>query len=257
MKKKKTLIIIIGSFFVFLFLLLIVNSSIKSSFVFYLNGSEEVNNEVLKDYKEEGAEAFYKNGIFKKKNLKINISNEIDTTKLGTYYVTYKVKYKNKTYSKIRTVNIVDTTIPVINVNSNTVNMCDGVSVDNFKYVALDNYDGNITKDVKEKLTKKYLILTVKDSSGNVTNKKVNLNNLDKEMPTITLNGEDTINLNIGEEYIEMGATATNSCDGDISSLISITSNVDINNIGNYKVIYNITDRFGNTNKVERSVNVS
>ena len=189
--------------------------------------------------------------------MKVKTTNEVDTSKLGTYYVTYKVKYKNKTYTKTRTVNVVDLTSPVININNKIVNMCEGKKVDDFKYVALDNYDGNITKNVEEKMTKKYLILTVKDSSGNVTNKKVKLNNLDLSIPSITLNGEDIVNLNVNDEYKEKGATATNSCDGDISNLIEVTSNVDITKAGNYIVTYKITDRFGNSNQIERKVNVS
>lgn len=255
--KSKTIIILIGSFFVTLLVLLIVNASIRPEFAFFINGSEEVYQSVLEDYHDNGATSYYKNSIFSSDELKVKTSNEVDTSKLGTYYVTYKVKYKNKTYTKTRTVNVVDLTSPVININNKIVNMCEGKKVDDFKYIALDNYDGNITKNVEEKMTKKYLILTVKDSSGNVTNKKVKLNNLDLSIPSITLNGEDIVNLNVNDEYKEKGATATNSCDGDISSLIEVTSNVDTTKAGNYTVTYKVTDRFGNSNQIERKVNVS
>lgn len=255
--KKSIKLILIGSFFVLLLVLLIINSSIKTNFNFYINGSELVNQNVLDKYNDKGASAYIKTSIFTKDNLKVKTINEVDTSKIGTYYVTYKVKYNNKTYSKQRKVKVVDLINPVININKDVVNMCEGKIVDDFKYVALDNYDGNLTKDVTTKSTKKYYILSVKDSSGNVTNKKVDLINLDKEKPSILLNGEDTINLLVGDNYIELGSKAISKCDGDISSNIEIISNVDTSKKGEYKVIYKIVDRFNNSNEVIRKVVVS
>ncbi len=61
--------------------------------------------------------------------------------------------------------------------------------------------------------------------------------------PTLTLNGSELISLTVGEEYQELGATAQDPEDGDISENIIIDSSaVDISESGSYLVTYNVTD---------------
>ncbi|WP_282113891.1 immunoglobulin-like domain-containing protein, partial [Maribacter stanieri] len=44
----------------------------------------------------------------------------------------------------------------------------------------------------------------------------------DIEQPVILLNGGSIINLNVGDEYTELGATATDNSDDNVSSAIVI-----------------------------------
>jgi len=64
----------------------------------------------------------------------------------------------------------------------------------------------------------------------------------DKELPKITLKGDNTIELGLDEEYIEPGYTAIDNVDGDITDKVEISNNIDIKNYGEYKVIYKVTD---------------
>ena len=81
----------------------------------------------------------------------------------------------------------------------------------------------------------------------------------DTEAPVITLNGASTINLNVGSTYSELGATASDNVDGDLTSSIVIGGDtVDPNVTGTYLVTYNVSDAAGNAAvEVIRTVNVT
>lgn len=78
-------------------------------------------------------------------------------------------------------------------------------------------------------------------------------------VPIITLNGNSVIELNIGDTYIELGATATDVEDGDLTSSIIIdNSSVDTSIVGTYQVTYNVQDLDSNDAvTVTRTVNVT
>lgn len=68
----------------------------------------------------------------------------------------------------------------------------------------------------------------------------------DSTAPVIFLTGEAVVELLVGDEYIEQGATASDVPDGDLSDEIIIAGDVvDINVAGTYIVTYNVTDSDG------------
>ncbi|MBN2797300.1 MAG: DUF5011 domain-containing protein [Clostridia bacterium] len=76
--------------------------------------------------------------------------------------------------------------------------------------------------------------------------------------PVIALNGDEEINLLIGDSYIELSATANDFEDGDLTSNIVISGDlVDTNIVGSYLINYLVTDSKGLTDSVTRTVNVS
>ena len=81
----------------------------------------------------------------------------------------------------------------------------------------------------------------------------------DTTPPVITLIGNSTINLNVGDTYNEQGATAVDNVDGDISANIIIggdTVNTSVE--ATYVVTYNVSDAAGNAaTQVTRNVIVS
>lgn len=81
----------------------------------------------------------------------------------------------------------------------------------------------------------------------------------DLTAPVITLNGSAIVNLNVGDVYNELGATATDNVDGNISANIVIGGDtVDTNAVGTYVITYNVSDAAGNAAaQVIRTVNVS
>ena len=80
---------------------------------------------------------------------------------------------------------------------------------------------------------------------------------IDITPPIITLNGSSTIQLNIGENWTDPGATATDDLDGDLTSSISVTGSVDASSVGTYTLTYTVADAASNTASTTRTVTVS
>ena len=76
----------------------------------------------------------------------------------------------------------------------------------------------------------------------------------DKTPPVITLNGNRYINLISDENYVELGATATDDSDEFIE--IVITGYIIPHREGEYTVTYTATDSSNNTSTIERTVRV-
>lgn len=105
--------------------------------------------------------------------------------------------------------------------------------------------------------------VNAKDAAGNVSGNSNTVNvttatPADTTAPVITLNGSSTINLQVGDTYTELGATATDNVDGDISANIVITGTVDTNTAGTYSRFYNVSDAAGNAaTQVTRTIIVT
>lgn len=92
----------------------------------------------------------------------------------------------------------------------------------------------------------------VKIASGNTPAPIV-----DKLPPIIQLLGETTMSLEVGNTYTEPGYTALDETDGDITSRVIISGNVDVATAGNYTLSYSVKDQAGNlSNIVTRNISV-
>jgi hypothetical protein len=162
-----------------------------------------------------------------------------------------------------------DTEAPVITLNgSSTLDLELGDTYTELGATATDNVDGDLTSSivvggdvVNTSLVGSYTVTyNVSDAAGNAATevtRTVNVN-ADTTPPVITLIGASTINLNVGDAYNELGATATDNFDGDISANIVITGSVNTSNAGTYFVNYNVSDSSGNVAaQVTRTVNVN
>lgn len=240
MKNKNKLILIIG---VVLIIFLLIYLFIP---FFKLKGKREITLEVNNEYKENGYLT----------NAKVlEVSNNINTSKLGTYTVLYKYKKYNKIKETIRVVNIVDKTPPELDLIGNLeINNC-SKSYQEEGYAAFDNYDGDLTQKVEKEIKDGKIIYRVKDSSNNITTKERTFSNIDKEGPVIKLKGS-SVNLKINNKYVEQGYTVTDNCDDDLTSKVEITNNININKEGTYEVIYKVKDKSGNESKEVRKVTV-
>ena len=77
----------------------------------------------------------------------------------------------------------------------------------------------------------------------------------DIQKPHITLNGDKTILLNIGDTFTDPGATALDNVDGDISSQITKElPSIDTSAAGKYEIIYSVHDKAGNIDTAKRKV---
>lgn len=65
--------------------------------------------------------------------------------------------------------------------------------------------------------------------------------------PVISLVGEASLVLNVGDAYVEAGATASDDVDGDLTANILISGTVDTAVAGDYTVSYSVVDLAGNS----------
>lgn len=79
---------------------------------------------------------------------------------------------------------------------------------------------------------------------------------LDNEAPVITVNGDINITINKGTAYVDLGATAIDNADGDLTSRIVTTGTVNPNMLGTYTITYTVSDNSGNIATKTRTVNV-
>ena len=97
----------------------------------------------------------------------------------------------------------------------------------------------------------------IKISTGEYKNTVNTNNNSDNTSPIITLLGESVVTVEVGSNYVDAGATATDDVDGDLTASIITSSGVDISTVGTYLVTYNVSDTAGNAaTEVIRTVNV-
>ncbi len=222
---------------------------------------------------------------------KVVISGTVNNAKAGTYELTYTVSdTAGNTTSKKRTVifeelgnldismgSVLDGVTPQISLKgANPYCMVKGGTYLEPGATATDNVDGNITDKivVTNKVTGNLMgafriVYKVEDSSGNqaiayraviVTTSCPDNNQGTVESnsaPVITLIGKNSVVINVGTEYVDLGATAYDKEDGDITSkLVTDTSAVNTRVPGIYKVWYRVTDSAGKTSSASRTVTV-
>lgn len=194
--------------------------------------------------------------------------NPVNTAVLGMYTVTYDVKdsSNNSATQVTRTVNVVDTTIPVITLTgSSPVDAEAGVAYVDAGATALDNYDGDLTGSISTSnpvntgVLGQYIVTyDVSDSSANAAVQVTRtVNVVDTTSPVISLVGSDPIDVEVGSVYTDDGATASDSFEGDLTGSINTVNPVDTNTLGQYTVTYDVSDSSANAaTQVTRTVNV-
>lgn len=250
---SKIKLVYLGVFLVILLFNLIIYSVIKPRIKFDIKGEQTIHVEVNSLYKDLGADASLYT-IFQNKKLKVTTTENVNVNKIGKYKVNYQINVDDKVINKERIVIVEDNTKPEINILDEVVS-CNG-KVKDFNYTAYDNYDGDITYLVKKEVLKDKVILKAADSNKNVTEKTIKIKSIDDQKPQISLNGSETIVLNLNDTYTEYGAVSYDSCDGDLNDKIEIVSDVNTSVLGNYTVVYKVSDSYGNTNMVTRNVYV-
>lgn len=250
--KKKWFII--GGIILFVFIvifciynfLLLPEISLKGKKVVVLNYKEK--------YTEKGYSASH---LGKELDDDVKVSGKVNSKKLGTYEITYEVGSGLLKRKVVRKVEVRDTEKPKLEVNKDDIYLCPGADFVPEKIKAKDNYDGDLSKNVKHIINKDKTEVTylVKDKSGNERKITKKIIYKDKEGPVITLEGNEEMFVTVGSNFSDPGAKAKDNCDGDID--VKSSGSVDTNNNGEYIITYSVKDKAGNESKKTRKVVVT
>ena len=83
---------------------------------------------------------------------------------------------------------------------------------------------------------------------------KIHTEEADKVKPVIRLNGSSSITIDLGDNFDDPGATATDNKDGDLTDKIKTSGTVNVNRAGTYRITYTVEDSSGNSASVTRTV---
>lgn len=213
---------------------------------------------IIIEYKEPYEEPGYQliiNG--KDRADEVKVLGKVNSKKLGKYTVTYQYQKGLIKKEKKRTVYVKDLTSPaIILCGGKVISMCPNQDYKEDGYLAIDNYDGNLSKKVKVKEKENEYTYSVVDSSKNKSTITRKIVKKDTVKPTITLEKGNIIHITQDSTYQEEGYLAKDNCDGDITSQVKVTGKVDTSQIGTYKVTYTVSDHSGNKTSVIRTIHV-
>ena len=126
-----------------------------------------------------------------------------------------------------------------------------------------DARDGNLTASitvsgtVDMNTTGTYVLTySVADAAGNEANASRTVTVVDTTHPVLTLLGDANMSQAKDSAWVDPGATASDSLDGNLTSSITITGTVDVNTTGVYTLTYSISDGASNEANATRVVNV-
>ncbi len=254
-RKNRNLIILGGITLAVVLLAVIMANIFMTSLSIDIKGKKTITLEVGSKYEEMGAKAYIGN-LFSKKELEVQVKGDVDTSKIGTYTITYETNNNQKKKESKRIVKVVDTEKPTITLNSE-VKTCKSNKTFDVDATVTDNYDGDLKDKLEYKVDDDKITLFVKDSSGNEATVEEKVTFIDDEKPVLKLNGSTTTYVKVGTNYVDEGATATDSCDGDLTKKIEASIKVDTQTLGDYQVTYQVTDSAGKTETLTRKVIVT
>ena len=180
--------------------------------------------------------------------LKTNADTKINFNELGSSTINYTANFLFIESSASQMVEIVDTTKPIIQFDD------ESSTNGQISFIAYDNYDGDITDQVKTEIKNGIEFFTITDSSGNTATeaKVVDINKVPK--PIITVNSTNVVRLNLNDTYTPPTFSASDALGEDLTDEVIVDGSVDTSKNGRYTIKYTVTDQFGKTTTVKRLV---
>ena len=226
---------------------------------FRLIGDSTVVSECGTPYKDDGAEAEVTGSIldFIHHPIPVTVSTEnVNIHEPGTYTVTYTTKYLWMSATSTRTVEIVDTTPPVIELK----HIDDYYTLPHHEYVeegftATDNHDGDISSKVESEERDGVVYYTVTDLAGNTATAEREIFYDDRNAPVFHFPSGEEGFIFKGETWKD-DVLAEDDADGNVTKRIEKSGTVNTNKTGTYTVTYKVSDEWGNVAETSRYVTV-
>jgi PKD repeat protein len=167
-------------------------------------------------------------------------------------------------FEDYRIILVNDLTAPVLSlINEDTLMLEVGSTYTEYGAKAIDQTEGDISKNIV--ITSDldmgftgiyYVTYNVTDAGGNdaIPVTRVVYVIKDQTKPVLTLNGKDTVYVEVFGTYTEDGATATDNRDGNLTNAIVIYGSVNTNVTGTYILKYLVNDGSGNSSTKNRVV---
>jgi large repetitive protein len=196
------------------------------------------------------------------------VSGTVDTSTLGSYLVEFmKVDTSGNSGTAVRTVNVVDTTAPVVTLSgatpvtifSGSVYSDDGATwsdaVDGTGFIASAT-SWSVDTNTHGSYTLEYSYTDISGNTGTTT-RIVNVTAAsDIVPPVVTLVGSTLVNVEFGSSFVDLWATWTDNVDGTGSISAYNSGSVNTGSLGTYIISYLYVDGAGNTWSTNRTVNV-
>lgn len=199
---------------------------------------------------------FWKTGI-PVSGAKLTMEGQVDEAVLGRYTLVYHASWMGLSAQTERKVCIVDTQSPVIRLTEPPDGFWDGRgSFQEPGFSAVDNYDGDITDQVRILHEPGLVTYSVTDRCGNPASVQRKIPVFDREPPVIELTGGQNLTIGVGKPYTEPGFRAEDAVDGDLTAQVLAEGTVDWLRPGMYDITYSVSDAQGNAASVTRQVEV-
>ena len=213
--------------------------------------NKEIDVEYNSSYNYSPGKVCYGNLIFCKSVSTIK-NGVVDTTKLGKYKVNYIYTYYDKKYILEQIVNVKDMTKPKLKISDKEVIVCPNGKIGNINLTVKDNYDKDFNDKITKTLNKNIVTVSVKDSSGNITQKNIKAKIEDKLAPELKLNGADTVYVFTGGTYNDEGVSISDNCDDHLN--VNTSNDINYSTPGTYHITYSTQDSNSNKSEIQREV---
>lgn len=262
LKKHKVLCVLVCLLLIVAAAVAVVFGVNRFTLTAQLRGESEITVEYGEKYTDLGANAVVRGSLFLKNGFSpdVNVLTEgtVDTAKIGTYTVSYQAEFFGLTATATRTVHVVDSTAPVIQLQGDAeVHLYVGDVYTEPGFSAVDACDGDVTQAVQVDSGTDTIIYSVTDKAGNTTTVQRSIVWNLPPTPRILLEGGEVFTMNAGQKYEEPGFTVAYAGEQDLKSAVTVSGEVNIYLPGTYELTYQVTDGQGNTATAVRTVVVS
>lgn len=233
--------------------------------VISLIGPAEMTTEAAQPFSDPGATAWdtFSGDI----SADIRVTGNVDTMSPDAYLLSYDVRDANRNDAETvtRTVHVVDTRPPLVALlGPAMMTVPVGDTFIDPGAVAWDALDGDVSASIvvggivdTETLGAYEVTYTAQDAAGNLSIPAVRIIDVVDEVdPVITITGDNPLMHEAPAPYNDPGATAFDNYDGDLTSVIQVTNNVNAGVLGEYTVTYAVQDSSANAAEAVRTVHV-
>lgn len=224
-----------------------------------LTGDSSVTYECGTPYRDPGASAEVTGSILKFVHHPVEVETFTEGVNIhepGTYRVKFTAKFLWLDAVASRTVVIVDTTPPVIELK----HIDDYYTLPHHEYkeegfTATDNHDGDITELVEREERDGIVYYSVTDEAGNTATAEREIFYDDRNAPVFSFPSGEEVFIYKGEPYKDE-VKAEDDADGDVTARIKKSGKVNTEKIGTYTMTYTVSDEWGNVATTSRYVTV-